>query len=499
MDTSSINGSRSEDQITQYVNEFEQSTDALRQRFDNRSLETTDVQDVLSRASYIDSFMRDYRLTTVAQNQWTTLRNDLNTLAGYYRVSWNWNNPSYYPNPGNTGGNNNTGNNPGNWGNNTNNRWDAALTGTYRLNRAASDDVNTVLADTTTGSGAGNGRPTFGNNRGRGQGNLIRRLTPPEMMAIQKNNRQVTIASDMAAQVVINADGVVKTETSANGRTTTRTTASLQGNGLTINTEGDRNNDFYVSFMPQGRDQLRVVRRVYRENTNETITVASVYDKISPTANWSAIDSGGNTGNYPGTNNPGNTNYPGNNNSGATTFIVPDGTRIVGSLEGSLSTKTVTDGERFTMRVISPSQYSDAVISGYISSTERSGRVTGRANMTLNFEEIRLRNGRTHKFAGAATDVRLPNGEKITVNNEGSVRDNNQGTKTAVRSGIGAAIGAIIGAVAGGGSGAAIGAGVGAGVGAGSVIVQGRDDLVLTSGTEFVITASAPQNLGSLR
>ena len=61
------------------------------------------------------------------------------------------------------------------------------------------------------------------------------------------------------------------------------------------------------------------------------------------------------------------------------------------------------------------------------------------------------------------------------------------------RTGIGAAIGAVIGAVAGGGKGAAIGAAVGAGVGAGSVFIQGRNDLDLMYGTEFVIRVSAPR------
>jgi hypothetical protein len=320
------------------------------------------------------------------------------------------------------------------------------------------------------------------------------------MIAIQKNNREITIASDMAPQVTINADGVPRSETSPNGRTI-RTTAATQGNGITINYEGDRMNDFYVSFMPAGRDQLRVVRRVYLENSNQTITVASVYDRTSPTADWSAIDSrGGNNGNnggYNGNNNPNNNG--GYNDPRSGNFIIPDGTRVIGVLDTSLSTKTSNNGDKFSMRVSSPSEYSGAVITGYISNADRSGRVAGRANMTLNFEQIRLRNGTTYQFAGTTEEVRLPNGEKVTVSNEGEVRDSSQTKKTAVRSGIGAALGAIIGAVAGGGTGAAIGAGVGAGAGAGSVLVQGKDDLNLDTGTEFVITASAPQNLGRLR
>lgn len=59
------------------------------------------------------------------------------------------------------------------------------------------------------------------------------------------------------------------------------------------------------------------------------------------------------------------------------------------------------------------------------------------------------------------------------------------------RAGIGAAIGAVIGALVEGIEGAAIGAAVGAGAGAGSILIQGREDLVLERGTEFTIRAAA--------
>ena len=84
------------------------------------------------------------------------------------------------------------------------------------------------------------------------------------------------------------------------------------------------------------------------------------------------------------------------------------------------------------------------------------------------------------------------NGDRITVNNEGTIRDTNQTTQTVTRAGVGAVLGAIIGAIAGGGQGAAIGAGVGAGVGAGSVLITGRDQIELGAGSTFDITAFAP-------
>jgi phage tail tape-measure protein len=113
--------------------------------------------------------------------------------------------------------------------------------------------------------------------------------------------------------------------------------------------------------------------------------------------------------------------------------------------------------------------------------------------MTLNFDSIRLRDGRSYRFAGLLESVRNSQGDTVKVDNEGSVRDDDQTTKTVQRTAIGTAVGAIIGAIAGGGKGAAIGAIVGAGGGAGSVYVQGRDDLDLARGTELTIRASSPR------
>ncbi|HKC62264.1 MAG TPA: YMGG-like glycine zipper-containing protein, partial [Pyrinomonadaceae bacterium] len=99
----------------------------------------------------------------------------------------------------------------------------------------------------------------------------------------------------------------------------------------------------------------------------------------------------------------------------------------------------------------------------------------------------------TYRFAGIAESVRALNGETVSVDNEGAVRDRNQTTQTEQRAAIGTAVGAIIGAIAGGGKGAAIGAILGAGAGAGSIYVQGQNDLELMNGTEVTVRASGPR------
>jgi uncharacterized protein YcfJ len=113
--------------------------------------------------------------------------------------------------------------------------------------------------------------------------------------------------------------------------------------------------------------------------------------------------------------------------------------------------------------------------------------------MTLNFDSIRMRDGRSYSFAGILESVRTPDGEVVRVDNEGAVRESNQTKTTVTRTAIGSAVGAIIGAIAGGGKGAAIGAVIGAGAGAGSVYVQGRNDLQLEPGTEITLRATGPQ------
>jgi len=174
-------------------------------------------------------------------------------------------------------------------------------------------------------------------------------------------------------------------------------------------------------------------------------------------------------------------------------FIIANGETLVAELNDDLTTRDAREGQTFTATVRQPSQYEGATIEGRISNLQRGGRISGRSQMTLTFDTIRLRDGRSYRFAGILESVRATNGDVVNVDNEGAVKDDNQTTKTVQRAAIGTAVGAIIGAIAGGGKGAAIGAIVGAGGGAGSVYVQGRDDLDLVRGTELRIRASGPR------
>lgn len=345
------------------------------------------------------------------------------------------------------------------------------LTGTYRLNQARSDNPKTIVDRITN---------LPGGEQQRRRNTLLRRLEAPASLAIEQRGRTFTMASSSAAQTSFEADGREQVEQSRNGRSL-RTKATITGNNLEVSSEGDRSLDYQVTFEPldNGRT-LRVTRRINDEGLSQPVVARSVYDKTSDSVQLDI---------YTGTrDNPVVADVPRGN------FAVPDGTQLLAVLNNDLSTKQARDGDRFTLLVRSPSQYDGATIEGHVVNINRSGRVSGRAEMSFEFDRIRLRDGRTTNFAGYLDSVRTTKGETIRVDNEGRAQDDSSQTnRTVTRGGIGAAVGAVIGAIAGGGKGAAIGAVVGAGAGAGSVIVQGRDDLDLLSGTEFKIRASAPR------
>ncbi|HEX8265517.1 MAG TPA: hypothetical protein VF596_08945 [Pyrinomonadaceae bacterium] len=160
---------------------------------------------------------------------------------------------------------------------------------------------------------------------------------------------------------------------------------------------------------------MLVTRRVFAEGLRQYVEIRSYYDQTSETAQFDLY----NNGNW--------TNTSAGNAGVTNNFIVPDNTMLVATLNTNLSTKTTREGDRFTMTVRSPSQYAGAVIEGYVSNANRSGRVTGRSELTLNYETIRL-NNQTYRFAGFTENVRTNSNENVRIDNEGAVREGDSQT-----------------------------------------------------------------------
>ncbi|MGZ5480947.1 MAG: YMGG-like glycine zipper-containing protein [Pyrinomonadaceae bacterium] len=431
------------------VRDFNNATAQLRNQHNTRQPVADDVERVLALARPIDTFMRGNQLTNRAQSDWSTLKNELNTLAAAFNVSANWQD----------------GNQPSLPQYNSNSR----LTGTYRLDSSRSDNPRDVIDRATQNLPS--------NQRQGVYDRMIARLESPQMLAIERNNSTLSMASTRAQRSTFEADGVERQE-QLNGRTS-RVTATLRGDQLVVKSTGYRENDFNVTFEPieNGR-RLRVTREVFTDRLNQPVIVNSIYDRTSDVAQWNIYNGSGPVLNT-GTNNG--------------EFILRDGETVVAVLNNDLTTKRTRQGERFTLTVREPGQYEGAVIEGTVASVTQSGTLTGRSGMTLNFDTIQLRNGQTYRFAGTLSSVRNANGDTVRVDNEGSAQGDNQTNQTVTRTGVGTAIGAIIGAIAGGGKGAAIGAAIGAAGGAGSVFVTGKESLELPQGTELTIRAGSPR------
>jgi hypothetical protein len=455
IDRSRIRGSRVADEIGRSVIDFKQATSRLRDRVNDRRSDAVAVDDVLKPAAIIDTFMAGNQLDASVQRDWQDLRRELEELAQLYGVSWNrtgsWSNPPSAAAGSKAG------------------VLSHRLGGTYQLDSSRGDDPRRAAEQAT--------RTVPPGQRDRAYRRLLNRLEAPDVIAIDRQGNQVSMATSRGPRVTFDADNRIRTEAASDGKRLT-TRAAFTGDQLVLTTTGGRATDFTVTFEPMDAGaNLRVTRRIVEDGRRQPVTVASFYRKSSDQPQWNVYPSGGETG---------------SDTPPAGDFIVPVGTRLVATLDEALSTKTTRDRDRFSMTVSTPSQYSGAIIEGFVSNVNASGRVSGRADMALNFQTIAQRNGRSSQFAGVIESMRTPGGETVRVDNEGKVEPTDSQTeKTVQRGTVGAALGAIIGAIAGGGKGAAVGAVIGAGGGAGTVIAAGRDQLDLQRGTEVTITAGA--------
>jgi hypothetical protein len=114
-----------------------------------------------------------------------------------------------------------------------------------------------------------------------------------------------------------------------------------------------------------------------------------------------------------------------------------------------------------------------SILEGKLTSVEQSGRLKGRAAMSLQLDKLIIDN------------------QSYPVQTETlSFEAQSTAKKDATKVGLGAGIGAVIGAIAGGGKGAAIGAAVGGGAGGATVIATRGKELQFEAEHRFAFTLS---------
>jgi hypothetical protein len=407
-----------------------------------------DVDDVLRRAALVDEAFTRSAQTRAVQTSWNTIRRDIDSLASAYGLTWDWRNPQYSNEPA-TG-------------------VYRQLTGTFTLDVARSDDPQRVIDAAL--------RTTTAANRARITRQLTNRLDPPERVAVDRTDGRIVIASSHGPQFTFDADGQPRTEQGAAGQTIT-TRAAVYGDQLDVTTTGVANNEFGVSFEPlRDGQELRVTRRIYNDALSRPVSLQSIYRKTSDTPDWNLYDRAARGG---------STTRPG---SAGTGVLVPDGTVLVARLDQTVNLRATREDDLITLTVRNAPrpELEGATIEGTVLTSPSSN---DRSRVSVRFDQIRLRNGRSGEFDGVVEQVTGPDGRPIRFDGEQATIDRSSSGSAVQRGAIGAVIGGIIGALAGGGKGAVIGAAIGGGGAAATVLLDDSGQPELVRGTEFTIRA----------
>ncbi len=87
----SVDQTLPQNDISTFQSGLDLATKQFRDQFTRRLAVAADVENILQKASPINSFITQNTLNPRVKNDWTSVRTDLNTLASAYGVSWQWN------------------------------------------------------------------------------------------------------------------------------------------------------------------------------------------------------------------------------------------------------------------------------------------------------------------------------------------------------------------------------------------------------------------------
>lgn len=154
-------------------------------------------------------------------------------------------------------------------------------------------------------------------------------------------------------------------------------------------------------------------------------------------------------------------------------IVIPRDTELILELQDDLNTEQSREGEKFTARIVSPSEIAGATIEGRVAKVLKPGRIKRRSEMLLSFDRIILSDTRWSNFSATLTEVLAVKGDNVKrVDSEGTAVGQSSLKGDAIKVGGATGVGALIGGVVGGPVGAAVGAGVGAAFGVGAVVIE---------------------------
>lgn len=174
--------------------------------------------------------------------------------------------------------------------------------------------------------------------------------------------------------------------------------------------------------------------------------------------------------------------------------VIPGNLTMALELMSPLSTSTNKKNDKFDCKVLSPVEYSGAIVSGHVSKAKSSGKANKQSELDLAFDAITFADGRTGKFDAQVKEVNDVAGaaEGGVADAEGTVRGKSRVKTSVKRAAMGALLGAVIGGAVAGPKGAAAGAAIGAGVGLTTTLAVDGPNLEFASGTQFTVLTNAP-------
>ncbi len=127
-------------------------------------------------------------------------------------------------------------------------------------------------------------------------------------------------------------------------------------------------------------------------------------------------------------------------------IIIPRDTELIIELQDDLSTEKSVTGQKFTAKVVSPSEIAGATIEGRISKITAPGRIKRRSELALSFDRIVLSDTRWSNFSAILTEVMPVKGDNIKmVDTEGTAVGQSSYKSDAIKVGASTGTGLVVG------------------------------------------------------
>lgn len=183
--------------------------------------------------------------------------------------------------------------------------------------------------------------------------------------------------------------------------------------------------------------------------------------------------------------------------------VLPAGTHIPLVLQNSVNTKSAQVGDPLYFETVYPVTLNNRIlvpvgsfVRGTLTQVKRPGRIKGRGELHVRFDELTLPNGYTVSLSASLAGAAGAENEEVD-RKEGGVKGDTRKGEDVGTVATTTTVGAGIGGIAGGGKGTAIGAGAGAAAGLAAVLLTRGPELQLPRGSSVDIVLSRPLELDS--